>query len=322
MTTKEQVLAILLDTTNAAVSGESLAAMIGVSRNAIWKAVNTLRAEGYRIEAATNRGYQLRGDREPISAEGIERYLATRRFGRISEIRPVIDSTNARARALAIQGAPEGTMVAARGQTNGRGRAGRRFHSPADAGVYVSFVVRPQGMVEDGVRLTALAAVAVARAIERIASVTTGIKWVNDIQINGKKVAGILCESEVNAGRIAYAVIGIGINVSVQEMPDELKDIATSIGNVCGYHVSKNRLIAELCACMEELIESGNYMEEYRARSCLPGRRVRVSDMDSEYIAEAVEIAEDGALIVRTDYGTRAVRYGDIRILEDEEYEY
>lgn len=316
MTTKEQVLAILMDTPNAAVSGEALAATIGVSRNAIWKAVNTLRNEGYRIEAATNRGYRLQGDREPICAEGIERYLTTRRFGRLSEIRPVIDSTNARARALAMQGAPEGMMIAARGQTNGRGRAGRRFHSPADAGVYVSFVVRPQGMIEDGVRLTALAAVATARAIERIAPVTTQIKWVNDILINGKKVSGILCESEVNTGRIEYCVIGIGINVSIQEMPDELKEIATSIGNVCGYHISKNRLIAELCICMEELIENGNYMEEYRTRSCLPGRMVRITDMDSDYTAEVVEIAEDGSLIVRTEYGTRAVRYGDVKILE------
>lgn len=317
MTTKEQTLAILLDRPEEYISGEVLADMEGVSRNSIWKAVKSLRAEGYNIEAVTNRGYRLLGDHEPVSEEGIRRYLKTKLIGQTIEARSVMASTNARAKELAGQGAPEGTIVVARGQTNGKGRAERKFHSPADSGVYVSFILRPKAGSDRAVRLTMLSAVATARAIERVSNVRAGIKWVNDIFIDGKKAAGILCETEQRADSafVSYAIVGIGINVSKQIFPPELQSIATSIGNASGNDISKNRLIAELCGAMESLLAEDDPIQEYRERSIVPGKCVKVITEDGSYSATAVAINDDGELIVDTGFGTRTLRAGEVSII-------
>lgn len=316
MTTKEQVLAILLDSPDIAISGEVLAKKTGVSRNSVWKAVNVLREEGHEIEAVTNRGYRLLDNREPVSEAGIRKWLKTQRFGQRMEVESVMDSTNARAKILARRGAPEGTLVVARGQTHGCGRKGRSFFSPADSGVYLSFILRPQMPAERAVLLTAMCAVAASRAIESLAHVDAGIKWVNDIYLNGKKAAGILCEAELEmeTGMLAYVVAGIGINVSPMVFPEELKDIADSIGNVCGHDISKNRLIAEICGAMEQLTESGDFMNEYCRRSVVIGRKVHVDHGDSSYSAVVDSIDMNGRLILKTEFGTRMINSGEIRL--------
>ena len=156
-----------------------------------------------------------------------------------------IDSTNRYLKELAATGAPEGTVVIANKQSAGRGRLGRSFFSPEEKGIYMSILLRPEIELERAVLITSMAAVAVARAVERVSTIPAQIKWVNDIFINRKKVCGILTEAGINTekGSLDYAVLGIGVNVGSMEFPAELKEIATSVSNECGKEVSKNDLI-------------------------------------------------------------------------------
>lgn len=322
MSTREDVLAALLEA-DEAVSGEWLARKLGLSRNSVWKAISQLRQEGHEIEATTNRGYRLVGEREVVSEAGIRRWLKAKEFGGQIEVHSELDSTNNRAKQLAGQGAAHGTLVVARSQTGGRGRFGRKFHSPEAGGIYMTLVLRPTLPAERAVMITSMTAVAVARAIERLADVPVQIKWVNDLYIQGRKVCGILCEAgmDFESGHLDYAVVGIGVNTARMEFPPELRDIATSVGNACGKEISKNRLIAEICNCMEELyghLADGSFMEENRARSNVIGRRILVLRGDERYPAKALDIDGEGSLVVEAEDGMHTVHSGEISIRWEE----
>lgn len=316
MNTKDVILAALME--DKTLSGEHLAQQLGVSRSAIWKAVALLREEGYEIEATQNRGYRLCGENEIVSEAGVRRWLTAPTLGKVMEVHEEVDSTNLRAKALAAQGAAHGTLVAARRQTGGRGRFGRRFHSP-EGGVYMSLILRPELPAERAVMLTSMTAVATARAIERLADVRVEIKWVNDLYIHGRKICGILCEAgmDFESGQMEYAAVGIGVNTKKMDFPPELQSIATSIANECGVEVSQNRLIAEICACMEEAyahLADGEFMAEYRARSNVIGQNIVVLRGDERFSARAVEIDDQGGLVIETKDGLQTVRSGEISI--------
>ena len=323
MSTREKVLSALLEADNA-VSGEWMARKLGISRNSVWKAIGQLREEGYSIEATTNRGYRLTAGNDVISEAGIRRSLNAQVFGSSIEVHREIDSTNNRAKALAAQGAPHGTLVCAIAQTGGRGRFGRVFHSPEGSGIYISFVLRPKMPAERAVMLTSMTAVAVARAIEQLADVQVQIKWVNDLFISGRKTCGILCEAgmDFESGQLEYAVAGIGVNVGKMTFPEELADIATSVGNACGREISKNQLIARICDNMEALydqLDDGGFMEEYRARSNVIGKRITVLRGGERFSARVLDIDDQGGLVVETQDGIETVRSGEISIrLEDQ----
>lgn len=318
MSTKEAVLSALVKA-QGAVSGEKLAQELGISRNSVWKAIAQLREEGFEIEAVTNRGYRLVAESDAVSEAGIRRWLTAKELGAVIEVHDVIDSTNTRAKALAAQGAGHGTLVCARSQTGGRGRFGRHFHSPDETGIYMSLILRPKMPAERAVMITSMTAVAVARAIERLADVKVEIKWVNDLYIKGKKVCGILCEAgmDFESGQLEYAVAGIGVNTARAEFPEEIRDIATSVGNVCGVDISKNRLIAEICGCMEELygqLADGGFMEESRARSNVIGREIVVLRGSERIPARAIDIDDQGSLVVETAEGVQVVRSGEVSV--------
>lgn len=321
MSTKELVLSALMES-EAAVSGSEIAAKLGLSRNAVWKAIEGLRADGYDIEACTNRGYRLAKRADVISEAEIRRWL-TGNLGGNMELHSVIDSTNTRAKALAAQGAEHGTLVCASSQTGGRGRFGRKFHSPDGGGIYMSLILRPRIPAEQAVMITSMTAVAVARAIERLADVKVGIKWVNDLFIEGRKVCGILCEAgmDFESGQLEYAVVGIGVNTARAEFPEELEDIATSIGNICGHDISRSRLVAEICNCMDEMypqLGTNAFMAESRERSVVLGKKITVLRGDSRFPATALDIDDQGGLVIETENGTEVVRSGEISIrLED-----
>lgn len=258
--------------------------------------------------------------RELISIPEIEKHRKAGAIGGSIELHDVIDSTNIRAKALARQGAAHGMAVLAESQTAGHGRFGRTFYSPQESGIYISFILRPEIPADRAVRITAMAAVAAARAIERLADVRAEIKWVNDVCIEGKKVCGILCEAGLNPdnGRLDYAVAGIGINVGFREFPEELRGIADSVSNVCGKKISRSRLTAELMNELNALypqLESGGFMAEYRARSNVIGRDVIVLRGNERRQAKALDIDDDGSLIVETPDGRREILHsGEISV--------
>ncbi len=318
MSTKEQVLYSLMEENNS-VSGEKLARKLGVSRTAVWKAIVQLRNDGYRIEACTNRGYRLSELPDRITETEIRRWLKTSVLGSRIEIYPSLDSTNMRARTASVEGAPQGTLVIAESQTRGRGRFSRQFFSPPRTGIYMSLVLRPRVNAEQATGITTMAAVAVARAIETVADVKVQIKWVNDLLIHGRKVCGILCEGSMDfeSKRMEAIILGIGINVGHMVFPKNLESIATSLEDECGAEVSRCRLIAEICNQLEALYpdrEQKNYIREIRERSCVIGKTVTVYRGAENYQAKALDIDDDGRLLVETPEGIRALDSGEISL--------
>lgn len=233
----------------------------------------------------------------------IRQHLHTAVFGRHLQVKAVLPSTNTTARTLAADGAPEGTVVIAAAQTAGRGTRTRTFFSP-QGGVYMSIILRPRDA--DGYLITSCAAVAVARAIERICPLKVAIKWVNDLYIGNKKLCGILTEAGFAPDNtLDYVVLGIGVNVAAVEFPADIADIATSLGNE-GCTVDRNVLIAAILEEWESAyatIGNGDFLAESRARSCVLGRRVTVSRASEQFAATAQEIDECGHLLVKTDTG-------------------
>ncbi len=318
MSTKNEVLFALM-TEPEGISGERVARRLGITRNSVWKAIGQLREDGYEIEAATNRGYRLVTAPDRVTEVEIRRWLKAETIGARMEIHGELDSTNLRAKALAATGAPHGYLVIADSQRQGRGRFGRSFFSPEHSGVYVTYLLRPQMLAERAVMITSMAAVAVARAIEAVAEVHAGIKWVNDIYINGRKVCGILCEAglDFESGMLDYAALGIGVNAQPMAFPEDLRDIATSVANECGHTVSRSRLIAEISNQLEALypqLESGEFMAESRERSIVIGRDVTVLRGDEHFQARVLDIDERGRLVIRTEAGVSRVNSGEISL--------
>ena len=318
MSTKSEVLRTLMDEREP-LSGERLARRLGVSRNSVWKAIQQLRQEGYQIEAGTNRGYALTASPNRVSEPEIERWLKAKAIGARMELHARLDSTNTRAKALAAGGAPHGYLVIAESQSGGKGRMGRAFFSPEHSGVYITYILRPDTLAEKAVMITSMAAVAVARAIEALADVDVKIKWVNDLYINDRKVCGILCEASMDfeSGGLEYAVLGIGINVLAMEFPPELRDIATSIENECGHGVSRSRLIAEISNQLDAMYAqlcTGEFMAESRSRSNVIGRDVLVIRGDERFEARALDIDDQGRLVIRTESGVSRVGSGEISL--------
>lgn len=225
------------------------------------------------------------------------------------------DSTNAKVREMAEHGAAEGNTLIVDRQTAGRGRLGRSFHSP-EGGLYLSTLLRPTAM--DPARITCAAAVAAARAIESLCAATIDIKWVNDLYLNGRKLAGILAEGVLAPdGTLTAVVLGIGINVGATEFPEELTTIATSLANE-GYSLAREDVAAAFLnewARVYYAADPTEAMEEYRRRNLVVGRQVMVVSGNATYSATAVDITAEGHLTVRTeDNQLRELSSGEVSI--------
>ena len=322
MTTKEKLLALLEEGKGDFFSGEEIARRLQVSRAAVWKAVNALRASGYAIDAVTNKGYRLSPDSDILSPQGIRKYLKPEYRSLELTVLPTVPSTNALLREKANQGCGEGCVVIADEQTAGRGRYGRSFFSPGETGVYLSLLLRPAAYSpRQAVCLTAAAAVAMCQAIEAVSGQTPGIKWVNDIFLRGRKVCGILTEAAVGleTGALDYMVLGAGVNVypPAEDFPEEIRSIA---GAVLEHRLAdaKNRLTGEFLNCFLDFYahpEQKNYLEGYRSRSLAVGRNITVLSGDHAVSAYACGIDDDCRLLVRYENGeTAALSYGEIGI--------
>ena len=215
MSTKDELLKYLKHSGDTWISGETLASALAISRTAIWKHIKALQEDGYQIESSTNRGYTLKAIPDRLLPAEIREGLKTIRFARknIDYYRET-DSTNVRARMLAHEGAPEGTLVVAETQTQGRGRRGRTWFSPPGCGIYMSIILRPLVQPHEAPQLTLLTAVAMVETLLGFVDLPFTIKWPNDILIHGKKISGILTEMAMEMDRVDYVVVGLGLNVS------------------------------------------------------------------------------------------------------------
>lgn len=303
------------------VSGEEIAASLGVTRNAVWKAIRKLEADGHRIDAVPKRGYALSADSDVLSAGSVSRYLTTDFPVRL-DVRRAVTSTNTLLKAEAEQGAQEGLVLIAEAQTAGKGRLGRQFQSPAGTGVYFSFLLRPTCTAERSLFITTAAAVAVCRAIEDVTALHPQIKWVNDVYLNGRKVCGILTEAAIDfeSGGLHWAVLGIGINIAEPAggFPEEIRNTAGALfSGLCPVEM-RSRLAAAVIDRFFELygdLETGGFIDEYRRRSFLTGRAIHFSLGNAVYHGVVTGISDEAHLLVRLDSGEeRAFSAGEVQI--------
>jgi len=305
MAAKSGVLAALEKRRGEVVSGQELGDSLGVSRAAVWKAVSELRGDGYDISAEPGGGYRLAPESDVLSEAGVRAWLP-KELGESVRVFRSVGSTNTEAKRLALDGAPHGAMAAASEQTAGRGRYGKTFYSPMNTGVYLSVVLRPrESRMSDVQMSTIAAAVAVCRAVEKLTGLSPQIKWVNDLYLGGKKVCGILTEAMtgVESGEIDSVIVGIGVNCTTADFPDELSGKAGSLG---ARGLSRNRLAAEilleLLAAVGQIGEPG-LIGEYRRRSLMLGKNVTFDRGGTEVSAKVLDINDRGNLVVRTPSG-------------------
>ncbi|MBR5439207.1 MAG: biotin--[Clostridia bacterium] len=227
-------------------------------------------------------------------------------------------STSDLCKDLALKGTSS-AIVVSESQTKGRGRLNREFYSPKNKGVYLSLLLRPNLKMGDAFKITSFCGVATANAIESLANVKVGLKWVNDLFINSKKVGGILTESAINAETrtLDYVIIGIGVNVYNDNYPDFIKNVATNIEKESNKKIDKNELIAKIVNNLNELesaVISGNYLKEYTNRQVILNKQVKVVLLNEEFYATAVGIDENGALIVNKNGELKTITAGDVSI--------
>lgn len=318
---KEALLGLLESRRGAFVSGEEVASRLGVSRNAVWKAVETLREEGYSVDAVKNRGYRLAESCDKLSPQGIHKYLPESLSVRI-EVIPSASSTNDLVRIRAEAGDGEGLVLFAEEQTAGRGRLARSFYSPRETGLYMSLLLRPvRYTAAQAVRITSAAAVAVCDAISSVSGRDARIKWVNDVYLEGKKVCGILTEASVSMedNCLRYVVLGIGIDVyePAGGFPPPLGGVAAAVFSAPRGD-GKNELAAAVLGRFFELyarLDDLALMEEYRRRSCVVGQEIDVLSVGGARSARALDIGADGHLLVRYEDGSEEKLYaGEIGI--------
>ena len=321
MSVKSDVLQILKENKGKSVSGEDLAERLGCTRTAVWKAVSSLRDDGYEIQAVTNRGYCFSAVSSRLTEEGIRSNLADKSV--VVRLLENTLSTNRDARQAAEDGAPHGSVIVALRQQSGRGRRGRSFFSP-EGGLYLSVVLRPKISLRDGQFLTTAAAVAVYKAVKEVCGIDLDIKWVNDLYRNGKKICGILTEAGTNFenGEISYAVVGIGVNLWIdpEELPEELIPIVGCImdSRQKAEALDKNRLAAEIVNHLLEEAASGKLSDVYIERNIIPGHMIEIRDGQGVRYAYAEGIEPDGRLRVQEQDGSRnLLSFGEVSVHAD-----
>ena len=321
MALRDDVLFELLMNRESFVSGAALAGRLHVSRTAVWKVIESLKAEGAEISSVSNRGYKLAEIPELFCAPYMASLLKGSRIPWNVLWYPSLGSTNDTAKSLAAHGAPEGTAVIADMQTGGKGRLGKSFHSPKGS-LYISAVLRPDLPLSDMMAVTACSAAAVHEALAKY-GISAQIKWVNDLFLNGRKMTGILSEGSFNAEllQMDYLVIGIGVNLCPDpNLPDELKPIVTDVLTETGQRIPRFELAAGILRELEVLMEyihERTFLPIYTEHSMTIGRRVQVQGKDGVFIGTAVGYASDAGLIVAHDDGTQeTIRTGSAVFVE------
>jgi BirA family biotin operon repressor/biotin-[acetyl-CoA-carboxylase] ligase len=319
---KTKILQALREAAGGYVSGQQLCEELGVSRTAVWKAINQLRDMGYEIDSVPNKGYCIRSAPDLLIKNELESLRQTAWLGSRLECYDVVGSTNTVAMRLAEEGAPHGTLVLADKQESGKGRRGRSWEMPKGEAIAMSFVLKPGELQPNNApMLTLVSALAVAGAIREKTGFPAEIKWPNDIVLSGKKVCGILTELSTQIDYINHIVVGIGINVLNEQFPPELADRATSLYLESGQRFRRAELVEAVCEQFEyyydifmKTQDLSELKDEYDRYLVNRERSVRVLDPQGEYEGRALGINAKGALLVETPEGARQVDSGEVSV--------
>lgn len=323
---KGKILKMLMDGRDY-VSGQKMCDDLKVSRTAVWKAINQLKEEGYVIESVTNKGYRIVSSPDLVTKEAVECLIKAPTFWKEVCYKEEVDSTNTEAKRIAEKNPVHGTVVIAEDQNNGKGRRGRGWISQKGSGVWMSFILKPPVSPVNGSMLTLVAGLSVCKAIYQLTGLDARIKWPNDVVMDGKKVCGILTEMSSEMDYINYIVIGIGINVNMEEFPETLKDKATSLylegkkENPQFKKISRSHLIWEVMDCFEgyyyRFMNTGDMerlIGEYNCALINIGKEVKVLEGKEEITGLAGGIDKKGQLVIEVDGKLVRIRSGEVSI--------
>lgn len=318
---KEEILR-LLRSADGYISGQELCNRFGVSRTAVWKAINQLKEAGYEIEAQQNKGYRLMAAPDLMTEAEIKSLMHTEWLAKEVLYFDTIDSTNTKAQELAEKGYPSGTLVVADKQESGKGRRGRSWVSPSGTGIFMTLMIKPDINPNNASMLTLVAALAVAKAITSVTGEEALIKWPNDIVVNGKKVCGILTEMNAQFDYINHIVVGIGINVHNESFPEEISQMASSLMiEAGGKRFHRAQIIAETMSYFEQYYDTflktqdlSALVREYDELLVNRNKSVRVLDPKEPFDGKAMGITPKGELIVDTWESRKLVSSGEVSV--------
>lgn len=318
---KEEILR-LLRSADSYISGQELCNRFGVSRTAVWKAINQLKEAGYEIEAQQNKGYKLMAAPDLMTEAEIKSLMHTEWVAKEVLYFDTIDSTNTKAQELAEKGYPSGTLVIADKQESGKGRRGRSWVSPSGTGIFMTLMIKPDINPNNASMLTLVAALAVAKAITSVTGEEAMIKWPNDIVVNGKKVCGILTEMNAQFDYINHIVVGIGINVHNESFPEEISQMASSLMiEAGGKRFHRAQIIAETMSYFEQYYDTflktqdlSALVREYDELLVNRNKSVRVLDPKEPFDGKAMGITSKGELIVDTWESRKLVSSGEVSV--------
>ena len=318
---KEEILRLLRGA-DGYISGQELCNRFGVSRTAVWKAINQLKEAGYEIEAQQNKGYRLMAAPDLMTEAEIKSLMHTDWVAKEVLYFDTIDSTNTKAQELAEKGYPSGTLVVADKQESGKGRRGRSWVSPSGTGIFMTLMIKPDINPNNASMLTLVAALAVARAITSVTGEEAMIKWPNDIVVNGKKVCGILTEMNAQFDYINHIVVGIGINVHNESFPEEISEMASSLMiEAGGKRFHRAQIIAETMSYFEQYYDTflktqdlSALVKEYDKLLVNRNKSVRVLDPKEPFDGKAMGITPKGELIVDTWESRKLVSSGEVSV--------
>ncbi|RHG23334.1 biotin--[acetyl-CoA-carboxylase] ligase [Agathobacter rectalis] len=318
---KEEILR-LLRSADGYISGQELCNRFGVSRTAVWKAINQLKEAGYEIEAQQNKGYKLMAAPDLMTEAEIKSLMHTEWVAKEVLYFDTIDSTNTKAQELAEKGYPSGTLVVADKQESGKGRRGRSWVSPSGTGIFMTLMIKPDINPNNASMLTLVAALAVAKAITSVTGEEALIKWPNDIVINGKKVCGILTEMNAQFDYINHIVVGIGINVHNESFPEEISQMASSLMiEAGGKRFHRAQIIADTMSYFEQYYDTfletqdlSALVREYDELLVNRNKSVRVLDPKEPFDGKAMGITPKGELIVDTWESRKLVSSGEVSV--------
>ncbi|MDD6353644.1 MAG: biotin--[acetyl-CoA-carboxylase] ligase [Lachnospiraceae bacterium] len=318
---KEEILR-LLRSADGYISGQELCNRFGVSRTAVWKAINQLKEAGYEIEAQQNKGYRLMAAPDLMTEAEIKSLMHTEWVAKEVLYFDTIDSTNTKAQELAEKGYPSGTLVVADKQESGKGRRGRSWVSPSGTGIFMTLMIKPDINPNNASMLTLVAALAVAKAITSVTGEEALIKWPNDIVVNSKKVCGILTEMNAQFDYINHIVVGIGINVHNESFPEEISQMASSLMiEAGGKRFHRAQIIAETMSYFEQYYDTflktqdlSALVREYDELLVNRNKSVRVLDPKEPFDGKAMGITPKGELIVDTWESRKLVSSGEVSV--------
>jgi BirA family biotin operon repressor/biotin-[acetyl-CoA-carboxylase] ligase len=307
MTINEHLIRLFEEKPDVFHSGEALCSELGCSRTTVWKHIESLRQAGYVFEAVPRKGYRYISKPDKLDVSRLSSMLQTQTLGRKVCYYDEVDSTQTIAHSLVAQGADEGTLVIAEQQNAGHGRMGRKWHSPKGKGLWMSLILKPSIPLQFMPQLTLLVAVALCRSISHVTELPVGIKWPNDLLIEGKKVSGILLESSAEDEKLKHIVAGVGIsvNLTAEDYPGDLQQVASSLLIQKGKPIDREELLCRFLLELENLYKL--YHEQgftpikllWEALNVTLGRQVRSPGPNGLVEGTAVAIDDFGALRVR-----------------------